>query len=75
MNPFINVKGWMSICYLKCSKESLRKIMSASGMQSRVKRKFVTTTDSAHKQPVVPNLLNRNFDADAPNQKWVADIT
>ncbi|MEQ1544471.1 MAG: DDE-type integrase/transposase/recombinase [Methyloglobulus sp.] len=25
--------------------------------------------------PVAPNLLGQNFTADAPNQKWVSDIT
>jgi transposase InsO family protein len=25
--------------------------------------------------PVVDNILDRDFEADAPNQKWVTDIT
>jgi transposase InsO family protein len=33
------------------------------------------TTDSNHNNPVAPNLLKRDFTADAPNTKWVADIT
>jgi putative transposase len=33
------------------------------------------TTDSNHTNPVAPNLLRRDFTADAPNTKWVADIT
>jgi transposase InsO family protein len=33
------------------------------------------TTDSQHDNPVAPNLLKRHFTADAPNTKWVADIT
>jgi len=28
------------------------------------------TTDSNHKFNIAPNLLNRNFSADQPNQKW-----
>jgi transposase InsO family protein len=35
----------------------------------------VKTTDSNHSNPVAPNLLKRDFTADAPNTKWVADIT
>jgi transposase InsO family protein len=35
----------------------------------------VTTTDSNHCFPIAANLLNRDFHADQPNQKWVADIT
>ena len=33
------------------------------------------TTDSRHSNPVAPNILAREFSADAPNIKWVADIT
>ena len=33
------------------------------------------TTDSRHDHPVAPNLLARDFTADAATTKWVADIT
>jgi len=33
------------------------------------------TTDSRHEQPVVGNVLDRQFDAERPNEKWVVDIT
>jgi len=39
------------------------------------KRKFIHTTDSRHDLPVAENLLNRKFEADAPNQAWVSDIS
>ena len=39
------------------------------------KRKFRVTTDSKHKLPVAPNLLNPQFTQSAPNKVWVADIT
>ena len=35
----------------------------------------VRTTDSHHDLPIAPNLLERSFIADAPNQIWLADIT
>jgi putative transposase len=38
-------------------------------------RKHKVTTDSNHKFNIAPNLLNRNFTADRPNQKWVVDIS
>lgn len=38
-------------------------------------RKFKVTTDSDHQLLVAPNLLERDFTATAPNQKWVGDIT
>jgi transposase InsO family protein len=33
------------------------------------------TTDSDHGQPIATNVIDRDFTASAPNQKWVADIT
>ena len=39
----------------------------------RPKRR-VRTTDSRPNRPVAPNLLKRDFSADAPNEKWVGDI-
>jgi transposase InsO family protein len=50
-------------------------LMRAGGIRARQKRKFKVTTDSKHCHPVAPNLLERDFEAQAPNQKWVADIT
>jgi len=60
---------------LNCCRETLRKIMVEHGLYSCTKKKFVVTTDSNHAKPVAENRLNRDFTADEPNQKWVADIT
>jgi putative transposase len=32
-------------------------------------------TNSKHSLPVAPNLLEQDFSANRPNQKWVSDIT
>ena len=37
--------------------------------------KFKATTDSVHNLTVAPNVLNRDFTASGPNQKWAGDIT
>ena len=58
-----------------CCLETVRRIMKDKGLRSTRGRKFVITTDSNHTIPVTENILDRNFEADAPNQKWVADIT
>ena len=50
-------------------------IMRINGWQSRVVKKYKATTNSNHNLPVAENLLNREFTADRPNQKWVSDIT
>ena len=60
---------------IECCSETVRRIMLDIGLHSRVKRKFVVTTDSGHSFKIADNILNRNFTADCPNQKWAADIT
>ena len=60
---------------INCCDETVRRVMGQMGLHSRVKRKFVHTTDSKHNLPVADNLLARDFTATEPNQKWVADIT
>jgi transposase InsO family protein len=39
------------------------------------KRRKARTTKSRHRFPIASNLLKRDFAADAPNKKWVADMT
>ena len=58
-----------------CCLETVRRIMKDRGLRSTRGRKFIVTTDSNHTLPVAENILGRDFEADAPNEKWVADIT
>lgn len=57
------------------SKDRVRRLMKEYGIRARHKRKFKATTNSNHKLPVAPNLLNQDFTTSAPDQTWVADIT
>lgn len=38
-------------------------------------KKFKATTDSNHSFNIAPNLLDRDFFAAQPNQKWAGDIS
>jgi len=52
------------------------RVMRQHGLQSHKRRRFrVVTTDSKHAHPVAPNVLERDFEATAPNRKWLADLT
>jgi transposase InsO family protein len=51
------------------------RLMRANGIKSKTVRKYKATTNSKHNLPVAENLLNQNFIADRPNEKWVSDIT
>ena len=50
-------------------------LMRKNGIKAKMKRRFKKTTDSNHKLPVAENILNRDFSASGPNQKWVSDLT
>jgi len=51
------------------------RIMRLNGWRAKAARKFKATTNSNHRLPVAPNLLQQNFSASKPNEKWVTDIT
>ena len=59
----------------KVSKSRVARRMRESGLRSKICRKYRVTTDSKHHFPVAPNLLERNFTAEGPDQVWVSDIT
>src|SRR3954451_22952648 len=51
------------------------RLMRENGLKARQKRRFKRTTDSHHACPVAPNLLDQDFSAERPNEKWGADIS
>lgn len=53
----------------------VEKLMRENEIRAKRHRKFKQTTDSAHKLPVAPNLLDRAFSVRKPNLVWVTDIT
>jgi transposase InsO family protein len=58
-----------------CCVNTVARLMRREGIAAKAKRKFRATTDSNHDRPVAGNLLNREFEPEAPNQAWTADIT
>jgi putative transposase len=51
------------------------RLMRDNGLKARQKTRFKKTTDSDHAGPVAPNLLDQDFQADKPDQKWAVDIS
>jgi len=49
--------------------------MRRQGLVAKAGRKFKATTNSSHKLPVSPNLLEQNFACEGINEKWCGDIT
>jgi transposase InsO family protein len=60
---------------IKASRPRIARIMKARGWRGKSNRKFRVTTNSQHKHGFFENHLERKFNADKPNQKWVSDIT
>jgi len=58
-----------------CNQKTVARLMHQDGLKGQRKYRKVITTNSKHSFPVAPNVLNREFQADKPNQKWVGDIT
>jgi putative transposase len=60
----------------RVSENTVADIMKERELRAKARKKFIpATTDSSHHQPVAKNVLDRQFTAELPNQKWVADIT
>ena len=61
---------------ITCCVNTVARVMKRAGIRACTTSRFVPqTTDSQHDQPVFENVLNREFTAELPHQKWVCDIT
>ena len=60
---------------LQCSENRIARRMQKLGLKGIQAKKFKRTTDSNHDKPVAPDLIEQDFTALAPNQKWVSDLT
>lgn len=61
----------------RCSRRRVERLMRGHGSQGRRRHqaRWPVTTDANHRLPVAANVLNQEFTATMPNEKWVADIT
>ena len=58
------------------SRRRVERLMREMGLSARQgRRRAPRTTNSRHDHPVAPNLLERNFVAERPDQVWLADIS
>jgi putative transposase len=60
---------------IRVGKQRVQKLMQLHGIRAKGKRRFKVTTDSNHDLPIAPNLLDRQFNVDAPDRVWAGDIT
>ena len=58
-----------------CSQNRVARLMRAAGLKAKQTRRYRSTTKRNKADRAAPNRLRRDFNAPAPNRKWVADIT
>lgn len=69
------MKHAMNCLGFPISRQKARKLMNEAGVWVKYRKKYKVTTDSNHNSPLFENLLKREFDVDAPDVAYVADIT
>jgi putative transposase len=60
---------------LHCARKRVARLMREQGLFAKRPRHRTVTTTSVPGAQTAPNLLQRDFSADEPNSKWVADTT
>lgn len=58
-----------------CGRHRVARLMRHAHIRAKAARRFKATTQSRHRLPVAPNLLERRFAVGTVNRVWVADLT
>jgi transposase InsO family protein len=58
-----------------CSQNRVARLMRLRGLKAKQSKRFRSTTKRNQADAAAPNLLKRDFEAEQPGEKWVADIT
>jgi putative transposase len=69
------VKDRLSLLGFRAGRHRIAHLMSGLGLYGCPKKRYRVTTQSKHGYQIAPHRLKQDFSADAPNLKWVADIT
>jgi transposase InsO family protein len=60
---------------IKTSQPRVAKLMREENIRSIIRMKYLVTTASSHKYPVVDNKFDQRFSVKKMNQAWVSDLT
>jgi putative transposase len=59
-----------------CGRHRVARLMRLEGLKARFKRRRLPTDIGERPEcSIAPNVLDRQFEADGPNRRWVADFT
>ncbi len=59
---------------VSCGLHAVERLMRLQGLRARPRRRQLPK-DVGERSTIAPNVLDRSFEADGPNQKWIADFT
>ena len=60
---------------LSCGLHKVERLMRMNALRARPRRRRLPKDNGARSPSVAPNLLDRQFAAERPNQRWIADFT
>lgn len=60
---------------IACGKHRVARLRSAAGIEAKRKRRFRIITEHHHTSAAAPDLIERCFRVDQPDQAWVGDMT
>ena len=71
------VKTWQALKQqgVVCGKHRVARLRKLAGIEAQRKRRFRVTVAHHHTAEAAPDLLNRQFQAAAPDRIWVGDMT
>jgi len=70
------VRAELADAGVAASRKRIARLMRAAGLRGVSRRRgFTVTTERNRRERPAPDLVKRQFAADAPNQLWVADMT
>lgn len=71
------IKTWKALTAegIMCGKHRVARIRSLYAIESKRRRRFKITTHSKCTKWIAPNILDRRFKTQKPNEVWVGDVT
>ena len=60
---------------VECGLHRIERLMRLQALRARPRRRRLPKDERDRQMPIVPNILDRQFEAERPNQKWIADFT
>lgn len=60
---------------VRVGRKRVARIMRQEKLCARPRRRFVSTTQSRHDEPIAPNIVARDFETSTPDRVWVSDLS